>query len=104
MANRIVGNVYVIDSQTGAANPLTITPGTASWLDNHLVSGFSFLGNDTTATIELVFAADTTATAYFCGHPNNNRNMTMTNLGEAVYFKELRCKTLTSGTGYIYFK
>lgn len=101
MANRIVGNVYVIDSQTGAANSLQ--PGSASWLDNHLVSAFAFLSADTTGSFELVFAADTSATACFLGNESNIRNTTWSSLGSPCYFKELRCKTLSAGTGYIYF-
>ena len=102
MANRIVGNVYIIDSQTGIANALQ--PGSSSWLDNHLVSGFSLWGADTTAAIELVFANDTSSTAWKANYQQLGQNPVQSQFGEAVYFKELRCKTLTAGTGFIYFK
>lgn len=102
MANRIVGNVYIIDSSLGIGNPLIINTG--SWLDNHLVSAFGFWGNDTTAQIELVFASATDTTAFRSGHSNTNANMNWSSFGDSVYFKELRCKTLTNGTGFIYFK
>lgn len=101
MSNRICGNVYVIDSQTGAANALQ--PGSASWLDNHLVTAFAFLSADTTGSFELVFAADTSVTACFLSNQSNIRNTTWSSFGDACYFKELRCKTLTAGTGFIYF-
>lgn len=102
MANRIVGNIYIIDSQTGAANSLQ--PNSASWLDNHLVSGFALWGADTTAAIELVFATQTDACAWKANYTQLGQNPVQSNLGEAVYFRELRCKTLVSGTGFIYFK
>lgn len=102
MANRIVGNVYVIDSQTGAASALTV--GTAAWLDNMCVSAFAFWASDTTGAFELVFASATDTSAFKAGHAQNVSDTTWSSFGEAVYFKELRCKTLTSGTGYIYFK
>ena len=101
MANRIVGNIYIIDSQTGAASSLQ--PGSASWLDNKLVTAFAFLSADTTATFELVFASQTDATAVFLSNQSNIRNTTWSSFGDACYFRELRCKTLTAGTGYIYF-
>lgn len=101
MANRIVGNVYIIDSQTGAANALQ--PGSASWLDNQKVTAFAFWGSDTTGQIDLIFAADTTASVFKAGHFQNVPDTVWSSFGEATYFKELRCKTLTAGTGYIYF-
>lgn len=104
MANRIVGNVYIIDSSTGAGNPLIMGGNSGAWLDNILVSAFAFWGTDTTAAIELVFANDTASTAFRSGHGYANANLNWSSFGEAVYFKELRCKTLTNGTGFIYFK
>lgn len=102
MANRIVGNVYIIDSSLGAGNPLIINTG--AWLDNLMVSAFAFWGTTTNSEIELVFASATDSTAFRCGHAQNVPDMTWGSFGEGVYFKELRCKTLTTGTGFIYFK
>lgn len=101
MANRIVGNMYIIDSQTGAANALQ--PGSASWLDNKLITAFAFLSADTTGSFEMVYANATDATACFLGNLSNIRNTTWSSFGDACYFRELRCKTLSAGTGYIYF-
>ena len=100
--NRIVGNVYIIDSQTGADRAL-INGTSGAWLDNTLVTAFAFWGADTTGAFEMVFAHQTDATAFRCGHSLVNPNMNWSNFGQAIYFKELRCKTLTAGTGFIYF-
>lgn len=101
MANRIVGNMYIIDSQTGAANALQ--PGSASWLDNKLVTAFCLVGADTTAVLELVFASQTDTTAVYLNGSRNVRHSEWSSFGDACYFRELRCKTLTAGTGLIYF-
>lgn len=106
MANRIRGNVYIIDSQTGVTSALQ--PGTASWLDSVLVSNVVLWSADTTGIVEFVFAADSNTTAIKLACPSNaipgvGATSDIHFAGDGIRFEELRCKTLTAGTAWIYF-
>lgn len=105
MANRIVCNMYLIDSQTGAASALQ--PGSASWPTlKARVQVAALWAADTTGLWEMVYASDTSTSAWkltpeTAPAPTGG---TFTSLVlDGVEFEELRCKTLTAGTGYIYF-
>ena len=107
MANRIVGNVYIIDSQMGAATDLQGV-NTASWQQHQMyIASVALWCANTTAEIELIYKADTTSTAIRLG-AGNSPTPTAGGLVEiylgGVNFEELRVKTLTAGTGFIYFK
>ena len=70
MANRIIGNQYIIDSQMGASTDLQGV-NTASWLQHQMkVKTFALWCANTTAEIELVYKADTTSTAVRLGAGN----------------------------------
>ena len=107
MANRIVGNVYIIDSQMGIATDLQGV-NIASWLKNSVrVKMFALWCANTTAELELVFKADTASTAARLGagtSPTPIAGGLVTLLMNGINFEELRCKTLTAGTGFIYFE
>ena len=102
MANRIVGNVYTLDSSTGITNKLVIGT-SSSWMSNTFVSAFCFVAADTTSEIELVFASATDTTAYIEKGIEHTKHILWSSFGQPVPFTELRLKTLTAGTGMIYF-
>lgn len=105
MANRISGNVYIIDSQTGAGAALM--PGSSSWpLHSAKIQSVAFWSSDTTGLWEMVFAADTTSIAFKITPdtaPIPVSGAVMQMIFDCISFDELRCKTLTAGTGFIYF-
>ncbi len=104
MANRIVGNVYIIDSQMGAGAALII--GSPAWPKNAFIQAIGFWASSTASVWEMVFASNTAACCWKLAPetsptPSAGTFVSM-NLG-GVSFDELRCKTLTTGTGFIYF-
>lgn len=106
MANRIRGNVYIIDSQTGVN--ASLQPGTASWLDNAIVSNVVLWSADTTGAVEFVYASDSQSTAIRLVSPPGpisavGATADIHFAGDGIRFEELRCKTLTAGTAWIYF-
>lgn len=101
MANRIVGNVYIIDSQSGALAPLK--SGDAWPAADAYIHTVAFWSADTTGLFELVYAADSNNTAFLLANPNHFDATVDIHLGVPVRFSELRAKTVTAGTGFIYF-
>lgn len=106
MANRIRGRVYIIDSQTGVTDSLQ--PGSPSWLDDACISNVVLWSADTTGEVEFVYASDSQSTAIrlVCGATALPVAGGITDIhfaGDGVQFSELRCKTLTAGTAWIYF-
>jgi len=92
MANRVIGNVYIID--TGSAN--TALP----W--NHgPVQSVSFWSTDTTGRLQLS-ASNTTDVVLTLENPFNVEATVSTHLG-GVVFTEMKVPTLTAGTAWIYF-
>lgn len=103
MANRIVGNVYIIDSQT-AGKPL-IDGTSGAWLRSAYISAIGFWAADTSGVFELAYRSDTTNVVFKLaleGATGTNGFSTMKFIG-GVRFEELTAKTLTAGTGWIYF-
>ena len=92
MANRIVGNVYIID--TGSANIAL------PWLSGTRISCIAFWSSDTTGTLRLTGSNTTNTIAYF-SNPTNVPNTVGAYLG-GVNFKEMKVPTLTAGTAFIY--
>ena len=106
MANRIRGNVYIIDSQTGVTNALQ--PNSASWLDDAYISNVVLWSANTTGIVEFVYAIDSQTTAIILTAPATalpgvGGISDIHFAGDGVRFAELRCKTLTAGTAWIYF-
>ena len=107
MANRMIGNIYIIDSLMGAGVDIQ-GANTASWLQHQMkVKAFALWCANTTAEIEFVYKADTTATAARLGAGTSPTpiagGLAHLYVG-GVNFEELRVKTLTAGTGFIYFE
>lgn len=103
MANRLVNNVYILDSLTTAAIPL-LGPGSASWLDDAYVNSIVLWGAGTTSALELVYASNTanSACVLSVNSPNGLGGTVSTNFSQPQRFSELRLKTLTVGTAWIY--
>lgn len=91
MANAIIGNVYYIDSGGVALGDLRLK-----------IHSIAIAATNTTSVLELVFFANTTQTCYKQTSPDNNPVTLSTYVG-GIYFDRLFVKTLTAGTGFIYF-
>ena len=92
MANRIVGNVYILD--TGSAN--TALP----WNSGTHIQSVAFWSTDTTGRMVLS-GADTTNHVVVLENPNDDETTVGIYLG-GVPFSEMKLPTLTAGTGWIY--
>ena len=104
MANRLRGNVFIIDSSEGAA-PLEIPAqakllGVGFWASGTNASMIITIGNTTDTLIRYNYQIVTVAT-------NNGVVMEpawqYTYLGGFYVADTLRAGTVTSGTGYLYF-
>ena len=98
MANRIVGNVYIIDTDTGAT-PL-------SFMTNTKIQTISFWGNGTNSNITLAGANTTNVLAILnLGDvPGNMLNATKSLYLGGVYLTDsMTVPVLQSGTAWIYF-
>ena len=93
MANRIVGNVYVIDSGTIALGDMDIE-----------ASAITFLAADSNSVMELTYAADTTDVIVTLQSPFNGRSMVGIAYGGKGWSvnRQLFVKTISEGTGYIF--
>lgn len=109
MANRLVGNTYIIDSQTNAVG--------LSWLSNSFVNAVSFYATGTDGAMELASTLDTSNVLIRFGILNhtlssvgttsvisNQFNQPNTILLNGVRIDQLSVKTLVNGTGFIYFQ
>jgi len=93
MANRIRGNVYILDS--GSIN--------LSWPNKANVTGFAFYATDTTSVINITLVTDSADSVFAAANPNNTPVLTGISFGKPVEFgSQLRVHVLTAGTGYIY--
>lgn len=103
MANRIVGNVYIIDSASTSAAPLQSG---IAWPNHMKLDAVSFWTTSTAGICEFVYASNTNDTAFVL-----SPNVTSISVAGAmahlhfggVYFSELRVRTLTAGTAWLYF-
>lgn len=91
MANGVFGNVYYIDTGGVVLDNLKMR-----------IQSISLAATGTTSTLELTLSTGTTQTIYKMTSPDNNPVTLSTYLG-GVYFERLFVKTLTAGTGFIYF-
>lgn len=100
MANRIIGNTYIIDSQTGIT--ASLQPGSAGWLQHQMkIISVAFWAADSASTFEMVYASNSGLTAIKLGAPDAGSTVDL-HFGEGINFEELRCKTLTTGTAWLY--
>lgn len=93
MANRLVGNVYIIDS---ALNNVSLP-----WPNTATVSGIAFWSTNTTG-LAVFTGADTTNVIKVLSNPNN-APATVGIILNRVQFSEMKIPTLTAGTAWIYF-
>jgi len=94
MANDIVGNVLVINS-LGLAS----TPGGGS----AEVTTIAFYGADSNSKMELTMYPETSTVVVMMQSPVSNPSVTNLRFGIPVEFEKFRVKTLTAGTGFVYF-
>lgn len=93
MANRIVGNVYIIDS----ANGNTAIP----WLDGTKIATITFWSSDSTGKLQIT-GASTADVLFQVTNPVNVPNTVGAYLG-GNYFKDVvKILTLTAGTAWVY--
>lgn len=102
MANRVIGNVIIVDSAMG--NSFVLTSG-ATILNNNEVraTAFTFWSTDTTGIVAFSSGADTTNRVVLLTNPNNNPT-TIGLVLNGIPFNQLKVPVLTSGTAWIYFK
>lgn len=93
-SNPITGNVLVIDSLGKAGFP--------GGGDAHVLN-IAFYGVDSTSRMELTMYPATSTVVVMMQSPVNQPNLTQLKFGEPVHFWNFRVKTLTSGTGFVYF-
>jgi hypothetical protein len=92
MANRIVGNVYIVDSSTGNV--------AMSWPSKAKIGSVAFWSTNTTG--EVIFTgADTTNVVIRLANPNNAATTVGLYLG-GVNYTEMKVPTLTAGTAWFY--
>ena len=104
MANQLVGNVYIVDSQMGVGIPLLGT-GSISWPQQAKIANVSFWTSGTDGKFDLVFDANTTTTVFSFGGtsvPAPVGGETESIYVGGINFDELQVRTLTAGTGFIY--
>lgn len=103
MANQAINRTIIITSAVTAAEPI-LGAGSASWANDQVVSAVRFWGADTTSKFELVYASNTGA-SFFLSTPGNNLTggSELLHFSSPQYVSELRVKTLTAGTAWLYF-
>lgn len=94
MANRIVGNVYIIDSGQ------TLTG--LEWGKSLKIHSVQFYSTDTSGELILAFTSDTSN--QFCHIRSNQSNpFTLPYYYGGVYVDQLTPILVTAGTAFIYF-
>ena len=91
MANRIVGNTYIIDSGT-----IALTDGLLM-----RVNAVALWSIDTSGELWLTYQSNTADTAVRIRNNQSQPFMLPQYLG-GVQFKDLRVQVLTAGTGFLY--
>ncbi len=97
MANRIVGNVYIVDSAQGNSE--------IPWPSNARINCINFFSTSTSGSI--VFSGTNTADVLIRIHmgefPGNSGNLTKSLYLGGVDFKDVKIPTLQSGSAWVYF-
>lgn len=92
MANRIAGNVYIIDSGSISL----------PWPGTHVkIQGVGFYSTDTSGELQLTMASNTLNIVFWLRNNNNQPYFLPQYLG-GVNFEQLRVQILTAGTGFLY--
>ena len=103
MANHINNRTIIITSSVVASQPI-LGAGSSSWANDQAINAIRFYGIDTTAKFELVYASNT-AQSFFISTPVDNNLVgaaELLNFSTPQLVSELRVKTLTAGTAWIY--
>ena len=106
MANRIVGNVYIIDSQQSATVPL-------AWPSNAKIATVAFWSGDTSGRLIMTMGGNSNNAVISMGQLIHAQTITsnLLTIGPAtqsisyspgVYFDQLAVSTLTAGTAWLY--
>ena len=104
MANRIVGNIYIIDSQQAATVPL-------AWPSNAKVAAAAFWSQSTAGELIMTMGGNSNNAVIKMGYLNQAVATTGLAVTQAtqwasfspgVYFDQLAVSTLTAGTAWLY--
>lgn len=103
MANRIVGNIYIIDSASGATTDL-------AWPSNLKCKSAAFWSSTTAGELILTMGGTNNQVIHFSFltllAASNTSVVPATqslSFGDGVYFDALAVGTITAGTGFLYF-
>lgn len=94
MANRIRGNVVIIDT-----NGLVNFPGSGR---HAKVSSIAFWAADSTGALQMSFQDNSADTIISMASPVNLPNMTTLRFSQGTYIDSLFVRTIIQGTGFLY--
>ena len=94
MANRIVGNVYILDTSADTLSSI-----------NASISAIGLYGTNSNARLVLSFVSNTADTFIQLANPSANTLFVGITFGNPGFrcSDQLRVQTLVAGTGYIYY-
>lgn len=101
MANRIVGNVIIVDSAMGNAFILS-SANAPVHLSNLKVNGIAFWSSDTTGACQISATDTTNVIVRFSRTSVNESASQWTSFGDMQYLEALKIPVLTLGTAWIY--
>lgn len=93
MANRIVGNVYIIDTVTGNTE--------LPWLSGAKVGTITFWSSDSTGSLQ-ISGINTTNILFRVSNPVNVPNTVGAYLGGCFVNNVVKIQAVTAGTAWIY--
>lgn len=103
MANKFIDNILLIDSSAGV-NSQYLGAGSASWPSLHAsISAIVLHGNNSNGLLEMVSISDTNNVVVKLSTPDALGGNAILAFDNPLVTPELRCKTLTAGTAWVYF-
>ena len=106
MANRIVGNVIIIDSAMGNKVALADVSG-GNQISKMMVNAIGFWATDSTAALLLTGANTSSDIAFKHDYPtgalNSIKNPQWFPFGQAQPFENIKAPVVTAGTAFLYF-
>lgn len=107
MANRIVGNVYILDSQEAATIPLSWPVNTgakiktaAFWSADTTGAMTLTMGNASNPVVQFSYISQAAAAGSGAIIVNATQYITF---GDGIYFDQLAVTKLVQGTGWLFF-
>lgn len=102
MANRLVSNVYIIDSALG--NVVTLPMGDVSNPGKFRIASVGFSANDTTAAVQIAVgnSANIVINYGYLGGSGLLPKMQIDQLGGVEWAGPIYVPTVTAGTAYLY--